>query len=92
MRDMSVSSSRQFAGIHTQLDMPPRLAFFSPFFTGAVRSGLWSEGVVLSNHFDQKLKNTQAKIQSDDPHQQGSDRHLDVLKAITSTTESDRAN
>lgn len=47
MRDMSVSSSRQFAGIHTQLDMPPRLAFFSPFFTGAVRSGLRFSPTIL---------------------------------------------
>ncbi len=64
MTDMSVSSSRQFAGIHTQLDKPPRLALsLLSFLTcSAAETGLMLFSSffeqTLSNYSDQKWKHT----------------------------------
>lgn len=59
MRDMSVSSSRQFAGIHTPLDKTPRLAVSLSFsWRGLKSEGFFFFSLSSSNYCDQKWKNT----------------------------------
>lgn len=100
MRDMSVSSSTQFAGIHTQPDRPPRLALSLSSFLTWLAAETRVRGCflffLLSNYSDQGKKKKKHKVQTDNPQLQrpltGTSKSCEQLPAQQLREESDPAN